>query len=164
MCLAHHLGSEVERAYRRSELLAKRRELLTAWQTIAGASGLIGTEESRLSSACEACESAACAVESRSPLRKATVSALMRSSPTAMPRKSTSGALALSVEPRRVRHECNHLSDRESKDLCLPLAGTLCYRRRGWIVAGQDPSARQAVDCAPAGGRGRASHAGACAA
>ena len=31
MCLAHLVGSEVERAYRRSELLAKRRELLTAW-------------------------------------------------------------------------------------------------------------------------------------
>ena len=31
MCLAHLVGNEVERAYRRSELLAKRRELLTAW-------------------------------------------------------------------------------------------------------------------------------------
>jgi len=31
MCLAHLVGSEVERAYRRSELIAKRRELLTAW-------------------------------------------------------------------------------------------------------------------------------------
>ena len=31
MCLAHLVGSEVERAYRRSELRAKRRELLTAW-------------------------------------------------------------------------------------------------------------------------------------
>ena len=31
LCLAHQVGNEVERAYRRSELLAKRRELLTQW-------------------------------------------------------------------------------------------------------------------------------------
>jgi integrase len=31
MCLAHQVGNEVERAYRRSELLAKRRALLEAW-------------------------------------------------------------------------------------------------------------------------------------
>ncbi len=31
LCLGHLVGSEVERAYRRSDLLAKRRELLTFW-------------------------------------------------------------------------------------------------------------------------------------
>jgi integrase len=31
MCLAHVVGNDVERAYRRSELLAKRRALLEAW-------------------------------------------------------------------------------------------------------------------------------------
>ena len=36
MCLAHLVGNEVERAYRRSELLAKRRELLTAWADYCG--------------------------------------------------------------------------------------------------------------------------------
>ena len=36
MCLAHLVCSEVERACRRSELLAKRRELLTAWADYCG--------------------------------------------------------------------------------------------------------------------------------
>jgi integrase len=29
--LAHHVGNEVERAYRRGDALEKRRELMTAW-------------------------------------------------------------------------------------------------------------------------------------
>ena len=36
MCLAHTVGSEVERSYRRSDLLAKRRELLQAWANFCG--------------------------------------------------------------------------------------------------------------------------------
>ena len=31
MCLAHVVGSAVERAYQRSDLIAKRRQLLDAW-------------------------------------------------------------------------------------------------------------------------------------
>ena len=31
LCLAHQVGSEVERAYRRSDLLAKRRSLMRQW-------------------------------------------------------------------------------------------------------------------------------------
>jgi hypothetical protein len=31
MALAHEVGSEVERAYRRGTALAKRRELMEAW-------------------------------------------------------------------------------------------------------------------------------------
>ena len=31
MALAHQVGSEVERAYRRSDLMAKRRQLMEAW-------------------------------------------------------------------------------------------------------------------------------------
>jgi integrase len=31
LCLAHRVGSDVERAYARSDLLSKRRALMTAW-------------------------------------------------------------------------------------------------------------------------------------
>ena len=31
LCLAHEVGNAVERAYRRSDLLEKRRELMTSW-------------------------------------------------------------------------------------------------------------------------------------
>jgi integrase len=35
LCLAHEVGSEVERAYRRSDLLLRRRELMQAWADFA---------------------------------------------------------------------------------------------------------------------------------
>ena len=31
LCLAHHVGTAVERAYARSDLLAKRRRLMDRW-------------------------------------------------------------------------------------------------------------------------------------
>ena len=33
LCLAHAVGSQVERAYRRGQLIEKRRALMTAWAT-----------------------------------------------------------------------------------------------------------------------------------
>ena len=61
------------------------------------ASGLYGTKESRFDvlNDYEACESGACAMAFRSLFPMRTVSALMRSSRTAIPRKNTSGALVL---------------------------------------------------------------------
>ena len=35
MCLAHVVGSDVERAYRRGDLFEKRRKLMDAWATFA---------------------------------------------------------------------------------------------------------------------------------
>lgn len=43
MCLAHKVGDEVERAYRRSDLLAKRRALMQAWADFA--TGIPSTSE-----------------------------------------------------------------------------------------------------------------------
>jgi hypothetical protein len=67
----------------------RNRDPLGGLRNSAYIGGLIGTEESGHSSECEACESGACAVESLSPFPTATVSVLMRSSRTPMPRKNT---------------------------------------------------------------------------
>ncbi len=44
MCLAHTVGTQVERAYRRSDLLDKRRQLLVAWAAYCSSACPIMTE------------------------------------------------------------------------------------------------------------------------
>lgn len=44
LCLAHDIGSEVERAYRRSDLLEKRRQLMQQWADYCFPTGLRRTE------------------------------------------------------------------------------------------------------------------------
>ena len=42
LCLAHDIGSEVERAYRRSDLLARREALMESWGAFCEASNVVG--------------------------------------------------------------------------------------------------------------------------